>query len=459
MTFDEAYLKLKKYGQEHLLDYYGDLKEEERENLLKEIDGLNVEEIHELYRELVLNKGQNHTCEITSMESTDIRDFSEEERKKYYELGMEALRKGEVAILQVAGGQGSRLGFSGPKGTFSVGLPSNKELFRIQAERVKNISERAGHDIPWYIMTSPENNDATEKYFKDHNFFNLSLDSVKFFKQTVFPSVDEEGKIFLDSKYEISKNPNGSGGCFTSLRDSGYLQDMKRRKIKYVFFCGVDNILVRMADPIFIGFGIDKNFDITSKSVRKVSPLEKVGVFSNKDGKPGITEYIELSEELAKEVDENGKLLFGSGNILTHLFKFSFLEKVLSKKTRYYAQYKKIKHYGKDGTKVAPETPNGYKFESLYFDTFCEADGMAILDIVREDEFAPVKNKEGNDSVDTARELYLNQSKRWLENIGINLQDNEVVEVSPLLAYYGDELKKEDVENKLKGQGEVKYIE
>lgn len=447
MTFEEALAKLKEYNQEHLLKYYDDLKEEEKNILLGEIEKLDVKKIDGLYKDLVVNPKETLSSQLSSLKSVDIKSFSKEDRKRLISLGMEALRKGEVAILQVAGGQGSRLGYNGPKGTFSIGLPSNKELFKVQGERVKFLTQRCGHDIPWYIMTSPENNDATEEFFKNNNYMGLNKDSIKFYKQEVFPSVDKDGKIFLDSPFEISKNPNGSGGCFTSLKESGNLLDMKNKGIKYIFFCGVDNILVRMADPLFIGFAIENNKDITSKSVPKAYPEETVGVFTNKDGKPGITEYIELPPELAKLRDENGKLLYGSGNILNHVFKFDFLEKVLEKKTKYYAQHKKIKHFnGKEIEK--PDSPNGYKFESLYFDTFSMGDGMAILDIIREEEFAPVKNKEGKDSKDSARELYLDLSTKWVNDLGIETKAK--VEISPLLAYYGDELDKDYVEEKIK---------
>lgn len=450
LNYNDALEKLEKYGQEHLLKYYGELSDDEKSHLLKDIENLDAEKISSLYRELVAEKKSEteEKSELQSISSDDIRDFTEEEKKNLIQIGMEELKKGTVGVLQVAGGQGSRLGFDGPKGTFSVGLPSGKELFKLHGERILSLSKKAGRPIPWYIMTSPENNDATVSFFKDNDYFGLEKESVKFFPQQVFPSVDTNGKIFMDSKCSVSKNPNGSGGCFTSLYEAGLLKEMEYMGIKYIFFCGVDNILLRPADPLFIGYAVKKGYDIASKSVRKKSPSEKVGVFTYRNGKPSIIEYIELSPAMAEEKDTNGKLRFGSGNVLMHIFRIDFIRRALEKNTKYYAQHKKIKHMGNDGQEVSPTEPNGYKFESLYFDIFSEADDMAVLDIVREEEFAPVKNREGQDSVETAREMYMNLTTSWLENMGIETE--EKIEISPLLSVYGDDLDHNYITERLK---------
>lgn len=407
MDYNSTLEKLKSIGQEHLLRFYDELDDKDKAKLLNQINTTDIDGILKLYQDLVINHPQLEADEIKPIKSTHINSLSDSEKNRLRDIGLDLISRGKVAAFLVAGGQGSRLGFDGPKGAYDVGLPSHKSLFEIQADGLSSLHKETGFSIPWYIMTSPSNNDYTVNFFKEHNYFGLNKEDIKFFMQEQIPSVDSNGKIILSSKSDISLNPNGSGGCFLALRDNGLLDDMIKRGIEYIFFYGVDNILVKMADPILIGFAKENDKDITSKSVAKVNPSEKVGVFAYRNGKPSIVEYTELPEEMSQMRDEDGSLLFKSGNINAMVFKIDFLKRALNYKPKYHVAFKKIKFITKNGDLISPEKENAYKFEGHYFDYFEHADDMAILDINRDEEFAPVKNLTGVDSAETAREMYL----------------------------------------------------
>ncbi len=438
MTYNEALAKLLGYGQEHLLNFYPELDEAGQAELLQQIDDLDVARIDRLYVELVVKRSLAIADELSNINSVTLQELPPAEKKRLWDLGLNAIAKGEVCAFLVAGGQGSRLGFEGPKGAYDIGLPSHKSLFQLQAERLKHIGDRAGFSIPWYIMTSPLNHLDTTNFFKKHNYFGLKAEDIHFFPQGTLPSVDENGRILLAEPGRISANPDGSGGCFRAFKESGLLEDITARGIKYVFFYGVDNALVRICDPYFIGFAIDQDKDITSKAVKKVHPAEKVGVFAYRNQKPSIIEYTELPPDLAEATDDKGNLLYGSGNIVTHIIKESFLTRVLEKDPPYHVAHKKVEYTDETGHIVKPESPNAYKFEALYFDLFQFADDMAILNIPREEEFSPVKNFDGADSKDTAREMFLDLCTGWVKNLGIDTVKR--LEISPLLSVYGDDL-------------------
>lgn len=447
MTYTEAEKKLKEFGQEHLLRFFDGLDEESKAKLLDEIEELDLNVLTELFNNLVINKEDSIKGEIEDLPSVSLFNLPLSTKEKYWNLGMKALSQGKVAVMLLAGGQGTRLKYDGPKGTYNMGLPSGKTIFQIHAERIKNISERAGHAIPWYIMTSPGNNDITSKFFKDNNYFGLNPEDVKFFIQTTLPSMDEEGKILLSSKDGISLNPDGGGGCFTSLFKAGLLSDMKERGVEHVFLFGVDNVLARIADPYFIGFAIDQDLDISSKSVLKKYKDEKVGVFAKKDGMPTVIEYTEIPKSLLEGYGDED-FPFRSGNILTHLLKLSFIEKCVGKKPHYHVAHKEISYIDKDGNLIKPTAPNAYKYEAFYFDLFKLGDGMSILNVKREEEFSPVKNLTGVDSKDSALEMIFNLHKKWLNNKGIEPEIPTELPFDKLI--YGDELTKEELEDLIK---------
>ncbi len=448
MTYNDALARLKEHGQEHLLRFYEDLSEMERKVLLDQVAELNVTRIRGLFEELVVNRKSAIADELSAIPAETLKEIPEEEKKRLFELGLKTIREGRVCAFLVAGGQGSRLGFEGPKGAYNIGLPSGKSLFQLQAERLKHIGELAGVSIPWYIMTSPQNHEDTLDFFKKHNFFGLSKEDISFFPQGTLPSVDEDGRILLASKGQLSANPDGSGGCFRAFKEAGLLDDLSRRGIDYVFFYGVDNALVRVADPYFIGFAVDRDHEITSKAVAKTVPEEKVGVFAYRNGKPSIIEYTELPEELSKERGQDGKLLYGSGNIVTHVIKTSFLERVLEKDLPYHIAHKKVDYLDEQGDLIKPRDPNAWKFEALYFDLFRFADDMSILNISRDEEFSPVKNFEGADSKDTAREMFLSLCTNWVKAIGI--EPAMPIELSPLISIYGENLNRDELEERIR---------
>lgn len=447
MTYDEALVRLKEHGQEHLLHFFEDLDEAGQESLLKQIRDLDVSRINGLYQDLVVNRETAISDELSAIPAVTLAELPETERHRLWELGLKTIADGKVCAFLVAGGQGSRLGFDGPKGAFDIGLPSGKSLFQLQAERLKHIGDLAGVSIPWYIMTSPQNHEDTVTFFKNHEYFGLKADDICFFPQGTLPSVDEDGRILMAARDEVSANPDGSGGCFRAFKEAGLLDDLSKRGIEHVFFYGVDNALVRVVDPYFIGFAVDRDKEISSKAVAKKVPEEKVGVFAYRNGNPAIIEYTELPEDLARQRSEDGKLLYGSGNIVTHVIKTSFLERVLEKDPPYHIAHKKVDHVDEAGRLVKPKEPNAWKFEALYFDLFQFADDMSILNIRREEEFSPVKNFEGVDSKDTAREMFLELCTGWVKALGIDAP--MPLEISPLLSIYGDGLDRETLEPKV----------
>lgn len=447
MTYEEARAKLQPLGQDHLLNHYDKLDEAAQADLLAQIERLDAACITSLYEELVVNRSTTIADELAAMDSVTWDEVPADEKARLWSLGLEAIRSGQVAAFLVAGGQGSRLGFDGPKGAYDIGLPSHKSLFQLQAERIRHIGARAGAGIPWYIMTSPLNHNDTVQFFRKRDHFGLDPADLHFFPQGTLPSVDESGKILLAKPDQISANPDGSGGCFRAFKAAGLLEDLVRRGIRYLFFYGVDNALVRVCDPYFIGFAIDQGKDIASKAVLKNHPAEKVGVYAYRNGKPSIIEYTELPSDLAEARDEAGQLRYGSANIVTHVFRTEFLVNALDEKTPYHVAHKAVEYVDQSGRTVKPSQPNAYKFEALYFDLFTHADDMAILNVRREEEFSPVKNFEGVDSKDTAREMFLELCTSWVRDMGID--PPRPIEISPLLSIYGDDLDRAVLERKV----------
>ena len=442
MDYQEAKTKLEKYNQAHLLKYYDELTEDAQKNLLDSIARLDLALLNQLYDDLVVNKTLEIKGTLADVEAKSLFAMDPTAKQRYWDLGMEALSQGKVAALLLAGGQGTRLGFDGPKGTFDLGLPSGWTIFRIHAERLKNISRRAGHPIPWYIMTSPGNNSATVEHFQANDYFGLNPSDVHFFTQTTLPSLDMNGKLIMANKGVISSNPDGGGGCVKSLQAAGLLQDMKQRGIEQVFFFGVDNILARVCDPYFIGFARSENLDVSSKSVLKKTRDEKVGVFALRDGHPTVIEYTEVPPSL-ESGSASDDFPYRSSNILMHVFKMSFIEKCLASKPEYHSAHKKVDYLDETGAVVKPDKPNAYKFETFYFDLFKLGDGMSVLNVAREEEFSPVKNLEGDDSKDTALAMIYALHRKWLQNHGITTAENIELPMDQLI--FGDELTKPEL--------------
>ena len=451
--------RVSRYGQEHLLRFQNELSPSNLNILLDQILSIDFENVAGLYRDLVVGKTELavSTGLVKPLGAKAWNTFNLADQTRMTESGMQALREGKAATFLVAGGQGTRLGHNGPKGTFDIGLPSGKSLFQLQAERLLKLSRDCGpfdsaqgprqsNHIPWYIMTSRENHSETTAFFESHHFFGLDPKQVCFFQQGELPVVDANGKILLAEKGNISLGPNGNGGCFLALHSSGALEDMKRRGVEWIFTYSVDNALVRVCDPNFLGFAIASNLPAASKAVAKTNPAERVGVFCLRDERPSVLEYSEMTPEMCEQRNASGNLLYGSANIAIHLFRRDFLEANSDSSLPYHVAHKKIPHVNDKGETISPATPNAYKFELFMFDLFPKAPDMAVLEVLREEEFAPVKNPhtDSTDSPKTARRFILDLHRHWAESTGLSTAElNGLdVEVSPLTSYAGEGLTK-----------------
>ena len=398
---------LKKYGQEHLLNHYEELDEKKKETLLKQINHIDFELVNKLYDSTKEQK-INTNDKITPIDYLD--KFKLNDQYKYYEsIGKKAIKEGKLAAVTMAGGQGTRLGHSGPKGTYDIGLDSHKSLFELLADNLKEEGKKYDVIIPWFIMTSRENNKDTVEFFEKHRYFGYKKDkNIFFFEQGELPMMDTEGKILIGEDGLIKLAADGHGGIYESLVKSNMTKKMRELGIEWVFIGGVDNCLVKMVDPVLMGIAIDKKVTVACKSVVKANPHEKVGVFCRRNGRPNVIEYSEITDEMAEATDENGELLYGESHILCNLFSIDAIERMGAEPLPYHVAFKKAKYIDKDGNLVVPDSPNAYKFEAFLFDAFGEVDDMAVLRVKREEEFAPVKNSDekGVDCPKTARELY-----------------------------------------------------
>lgn len=411
---NEKFLKaqeiVEKYNQEHILKFYNELTDEKKEKLVSQILTIDFDQIANLY-EATKHEIKFGDSKIEPISYVEKEKMSEKEIEKYSNLGKKAITEGKLAVVTMAGGQGTRLGHQGPKGTFDLGLDSHKSIFEILCDTLKRAKNKHGIFVPWYIMTSEENNKQTIAFFEANDYFGYEKEKVKFFIQGKLPMCDTNGKIIIDEEGIIKEAADGHGGVFESMRKSGMIEDMKQKNIEWVFIGGVDNVLVNMVDDILVGLSIDKNVPAAGKSVVKAGPSEKVGVFCKRNSKPSVIEYTEISKEMAEAREENGELVYGESHILCNLFSLKAIDNISKNKLPYHSAFKKAKYINEEGNLVVPEKPNAYKFEAFLFDAFESLEDMAIMRVKREEEFAPVKNAEGVDSPETARELYKNFHK------------------------------------------------
>ena len=398
---------LAKYGQEQLLDEYNRLTDKkEKQDFLDSILTIDFNQVKTLY-ENSKEKPSFMDSKIEPIDYTDKSKLSKEEYEKYKAIGEKKIKEGKLAVVTMAGGQGTRLGHSGPKGTYDLGLDTHKSIFEILTDTLNEARKKYEVDIPWYIMTIEQNNKPTVEFFKQHNFFGYPEKCVTFFKQGKLPMLSTDGKILIDENGKIKEAADGHGGIFQSMLRDGVIYDMKARGIEWVFIGGVDNVLVKPVDAVLIGLAEDKNVLAAGKSLVKANPQEKVGVFCKRNGKPSVIEYSEITPEMAAETNENGELKYGESHILCNLFNIKAIEKISQMNLPYHIAFKKAKYIDNNGNLVVPDKPNAYKFESFLFDAFESLDDLAIMRVKREEEFAPVKNAEGVDSPETARKLYL----------------------------------------------------
>ena len=398
MNYAQAKELLTKYGQLQLLDYYDELTSGQQQKLLSDIQKLDFSVIE--------NLGVTHSKELGNLSPADALSVEEIERSKqqYEEAGLSALRSGKVAAVLLAGGQGTRLGSSLPKGMFNIGVTRKLTIFEQQMNNIKEVTDKAGCMFHIFIMTSDLNNAQTRAYFEECNYFGYDPQKIHFYEQKLAPTCSKDGKIYLDEKYKVSLSPNGNGGWYSSLVDAGYAQLLKEEGIEWLNIYAVDNVLQRICDPVFIGATLQSGCACSGKVVKKAAPEERVGVLCKEDGLPTIVEYYEMPPELASLRDADGQLTYRYGVILNYLFSVEVLNKIYRDKLPCHLAFKAIPHI-ENGVRVTPSEPCGYKFETLAVDIVRLMGSCLAFEVVREREFAPVKNKTGVDSVESARQL------------------------------------------------------
>ena len=401
MTYEQAKALLESKGQAQLLRYYDELDEAGKANLLEAIENISWD-FEDALKNPVDMSGKGRDIKPIS----GLRLPAIEKRKAEFEkIGVEAIRAGKVAAVLLAGGMGTRLGVDGPKGAYDIGVTKPLYIFEQQMKNLAEVNEKCGVRVPLYIMTSDKNHAQTTAFWKEHGYFGYDESEVKFFKQDMAPAVDFNGKIFLEKKDTPALSPNGNGGWFGSMKRAGLVDDLNAKGVEWLNIYAVDNVLQRIADPVFVGATIDSGVNCGAKVICKTNPYEKVGVLCMDGDKPDIIEYYELTDEMANQKDENGDLAYLYGAIMNYLFRLSKLEEIVNNKIPVHIVEKKIECLCEDGVTRKPEKENGKKFETLAVDLIKPMDSVLPFEVVREKEFAPIKNKTGVDSVESAREL------------------------------------------------------
>jgi len=439
-------------GQGHVFAFYDNLPPDEQAQVTAQAEAIDLDEIKHLVETLIQNPGPGQTATAGALEPAPFVPLPHHEGgnpttwSEARTRGEGALRTGRVAVFTVAGGQGTRLGYDGPKGTYGVTPVLKKCLFQVFAEKILASSRLFGRPLPWYILTSTINHEETVAFFQKNEYFGLPEERVHFLTQGLMPAVDAEGKILLAGPGEIALSPDGHGGALRALVRSGAIRQMEADGIDIVSYFQVDNPLVRCLDPAFIGFHILEHSDLSSKMVPKAYPGEKVGVFCERGGTLEVVEYSDLPVRLAEETDANGHLRFQAGSIAIHIFNRDFMKRLggggdESARLPFHLAHKKVPHLDAAGQLVQPETPNAYKFEMFVFDALPFARNPVIIETDRADDFSPVKNAEGVDSPQTCHDDQLRQYARWAKAAGIPLEIDATglppfsFEVSPL---FGD---------------------
>lgn len=437
--YEEIIEKVYFYKQEHVFEYWNELTDNERIILLKELSEVDFDLLKKLY-----NSSEEVVPSVFEPAPYICKPRNNEERKAFSDAekkGIEHIKSGKVAAFIVAGGQGSRLGFEGPKGKFPAGPVSGKSLFHFHGEKIYAASKKYSTVIPYLIMTSTDNHDDTIAFFEMENYFGLNKSDVYFFKQNMIPSLDDKGNLVLSDKNRLFRNPDGHGGSITALRSSGVLDILKDRGIETLTYFQVDNPLVKVIDPVYIGFHLIHSAQMSSKALIKAYPEEKIGVFVKfPDNKTGIIEYSDMPEEKLRMQNSRGDLVYAAGSPAIHLFSRSFIEDITETggtNLPYHTARKDIKVL-QNGEYT---TVKGYKFEKFVFDALPLARKDLILETTREEEFAPIKNAEGIDSPASASELMSNLHRSWLAAKGVAIPEKvKIIEISPLLSFDGSDL-------------------
>ena len=440
---------LKKYNQTQILRYYQSLSLPEKEKFISEMGNLDFELAFSLYEKISQQKFPvKHNIDIYPSRIFTIPKNSDEQIQKEEAriLGESLIYKNKIAVLIVAGGHGSRLGFNGPKGMFPISPVKNKSLFQLFAESVRALSLRYKIAVPLLIMTDTEMLPEVKDFFKTHNFFGLDPQTVHLFEQEMLPTLTVDGKLILKDKTHLFVNPNGHGGCIKALYDSGLLKKLIEDGYSDLFYCQIDNLLVKIMDPAFVGYHKTEDSEISTKVVRRRSCEEKVGIFVAENSKAKVIEYSELDPDNRGILDNKGQIRDWAGNTAIHMISLAFIQRLDEHgfSLPYHQAIKMVNSFGAQGEITEIE---GWKFETFIFDAIPLAKKTCCMEISREEEFAPVKNKQGDDSPQTVREILSNIHKNWLKDAGIEVKPQVRVEISPLFA-----MSKEELCSKIKGR-------
>lgn len=464
-TLEKIKELLKKHNQSHLLAFWEQLNTAQRRNLLVQIERLDFPQISDWVANYIKTPASAVPVDFAPARFYSFNPVGPEQERKYVqarELGKELISAGKVAAFVVAGGQGTRLGFAGPKGNFPISPVKNKTLFEISAETIAAVSEKYQAVCPWYIMTSPLNHAETKEIFRSNGYYGLDEKDIFIFQQDTLPNFSFDGKILLADKANIACSPDGHGGSLKALYKEGAIEDMKRRGVEFMSYWQVDNPLVNIFDPLFIGLHALDKAEMSSKALIKAEPKEKIGNFCLVDGKVTVIEYSDLPDELAEKRNADGSLVFELGSIAIHIINCSFVERlnVRGFTLPLHRADKKIPHIDREGKPVKPKRRNGIKLESFIFDVLPQASKSIILQTIRDEEFAPTKNATGIDSVETTRRMMVARAASWLESAGIAIPRrpdgsvNCLIEIAPSFA-----LEKDDIKAKLNQIPEIKPMD
>lgn len=455
------------HKQEHVFRWWNDLTINEQKTLLNQLRLIDFNLLQDLIEKHVkADKFINQ--KTTTMEPPDIIPIPQNDSQKARateakEIGENAIMAGKVAVVTVAGGLGTRLGANRPKGMLPISPIMGKSIFQLYAERIQAIMNKYDTVIPWYIMTSLNNDEMTRNFFEENRFFSLNPDNVSFFTQGVLPVIDLHGRLLMDSKSSIVTSPNGHGGTLLALKEKNVLSDMNERGVKHIFYHQVDNVLIKIADPVYLGYHIREGAKMSPKVVQKTDPEEKVGIVGIRDGHLDTIEYSELSKKERHARNPDGTLKFGMGSPAIYLLDVDFVEKINENhfSLPYHKAVKKEPCIDENGYKIKPTENNSIKFEMFIFDALKHAGKSIIMEVVREDEFSPVKNVEGDNSPDTARQSMINMFGRWLREAGVKITTDEAgnvkgtIEISPLYALDAEELNEKIDDEKIVFSGKL----
>ncbi|NLX15094.1 MAG: UDPGP type 1 family protein [Phycisphaerales bacterium] len=439
--------RLKQHRQEQLLDHWDVLDERQRTALLDDLEQINFAALDDLVARYIVSNEPFTLPAVIEPAPYYPADPGIDLVGRYADAikkGVALIRKNKVAAFTVAGGQGTRLGFEGPKGAFPISPVRQASLFQLFAEYIRGTNRRYGADLMWYIMTSPQNHAETIAFFEQHDYFGLARARVRLFQQGVMPAFSPEGRILLEEKYRVAFSPDGHGGSLLALRRSGALQEMADTGVEYISYFQVDNPLVHAIDPLFIGLHALTGSEMSSKTVPKADDLERVGNFVRGDGLTMVIEYSDLPETLAKARGEDGQRRFDAASIAIHVLSREFVERLTADQARFALPWhrasKKVSYIDQNGQKIDPTEPNAVKLETFIFDAIPRAAEPLILETVRTEEFSPVKNSVGSDSPETARRDMVHRAVRWLTQAGFDVPlaadgaPDGVFEISPLRA-------------------------